>query len=100
MLLELIFVAAFALFAVFAWTRITAEERTAEFYRIERNAALDELEYRRAFQQSDSEHVSRLWEEVDTRRMEVKGLEHQLQDALDENEALREKLAGYWSMSN
>lgn len=100
MLFELIMVAAFALFAAFAWIKITEAEQVAAFYRMEHHAHLDELEHRRAFQNSDSEHLSRLWEELDTRRMEVKGLEHQLDDAREENEALRQKLTAYWSMSN
>lgn len=97
---ELILVAAFVIFAVFAWLKITEVENTAEFYRMERDAHLNELEYRRAFAESDSENVSRMWEELDTRRMEVGDLERNLQDTLDENEALRARLTGYWTMSN
>lgn len=100
MLYGLAFVAAFALFALFAWMSITDSVKRAEFYRGCYEECLDELEHRRECQAADSENTSRMWEELDRRRMEVKGLEHQLQDALDENEALRGRLTEYWSMSN
>ena len=100
MLSELMFVAAFALFAVFAWIKITDAEQRAGFYRECYKECLGELELRQSIQRSQSEYTSRLREELDTRGMEVGRLEHQLQETLDENEALRARLAGYWSMSN
>ncbi|WP_047865413.1 hypothetical protein [Rubrobacter aplysinae] len=99
-MLPVLFVAAFAVFAVLAWILITDAGRRADFYRNRYRETLAELEVREEWRRFDSEYTSRLWEELDTRRMEIKGLEHQLQDVLEENEALHAQLSRYWLQTN
>lgn len=96
------FVAAFALFALFAWMAITDSDRKAEFYRGCYEECMDELHYRRECQASDSETISRMWEELDRRRMEAKHTEmeakhteYQLQDAFEGYDSLEEQIPEY-----
>ena len=97
--MAVIFVAAFALFALFAWMAITDSERKAEFYRGRYEECLEELAYRRECQASDSETISRMWEELDRRRMEAKHAEYLLQDAFEGHDAPEEEIPEYRPMS-
>lgn len=84
--MAVMFVAAFALFALFAWIAITDSVKRAEFYRGRYEECLDELQFRRECQASDSEVLARMWEELDRRRMEAKHAEYLLQDEFERNE--------------
>lgn len=93
------FVAAFALFALFAWMAITSSDRKAEFYRGRYEECLEELHYRRECQESDAETISRMWEELDRRRMEAKHAEYQLQDAFEGYDTPEDRIPEYRPMS-
>jgi hypothetical protein len=99
-MLLVLFVAAFAVFAVLACILITDAGRRADFYRSRYREALTELEVREEWRRFDSEYTSRLWEEVDSRRLEVERLERDLEDVLRENEALHDQLSRYWLQTN
>lgn len=96
------FVVAFALFALFAWMAITATRERAEFYRGCYKECMNELEYRRECRASDSETISRMWEELDRRRleaedaeMEAKHAEYRLQDAFEGYDSPEEEIPEY-----
>lgn len=97
MLFELVLVGAFVFSAIYALIEIRSleQEKVAqeEYYR-------DLIEQILHSERGSQEHACGLWEELDTRRLEVTGLEHQLEEAREENEVLRARLSEYWIASN
>lgn len=91
--MAVIFVVAFALFTLFAWMAITAARERAEFYRGCYQECLDELQYQRGCQASDSETISRMSQELDRRRMEAKHAEYLLQDEFERNRPLQDEFS-------
>jgi septal ring factor EnvC (AmiA/AmiB activator) len=100
MLWELMLLAAFCIFAVFAALKVTEVEDRASRYRDQRDDCREAIEILQGWREADEDYVSRLWEEVDVRRQQVAALEDQVVAAERENQELRGRLGAYWTTSN
>lgn len=100
MTFELTLLAAFALFAVFAWLKITELSRKARYYRGQCRELFETIDCLHELAGSDNEHLVRLEDEREVLERHLNAAAEVRTDLREENALLKGRLSGYWLTAN